>query len=120
MKLELKKIIIQTFRPISTSSSMGPFSFIIPNDPEKFTNIESLRLHGKMRIGKKDGDKFANLNGENVSTVNNIFNSLWSSISTKLNGYEITDPSSHWYAYKSYFENHLSYSSSSKKKHFIF
>ena len=111
----IKKIVTQTFRPISTTTSKGPFSFIIPNDPEKFTNIESLRLHGKMRIGKKDGDKFANLTGENVSTVNNIFNSLWSSISTKLNGYEISDPSSQWYAYKSYFENHLSYSTSSKE-----
>ena len=94
---------------------MGPFSFIIPSDPEKFTNIESLRLHGKMRIGKKDGDKFVKLEDENVSTVNNIFNSLWSPLSTKLNGYEISDPSSHWFAYKSYFENHLSYSSSSKE-----
>ena len=51
----IKKIVTQTFRPISTTTSKGPFSFIIPNDPEKFTNIESLRLHGKMRIGKKDG-----------------------------------------------------------------
>ena len=67
MKLGLKTIVTQTFRPISTSSSMGPFSFIILNDQEKFTNIESLRLHGQMRIGKRDGDQFANLNGENVS-----------------------------------------------------
>ena len=111
----IKKIVTQTFRPISTTTSKGPFSFIIPNDPEKFTNIESLRLHGKMRIGKKDGDKFANLTGENVSTVNNIFNSLWSSINVQLNETEITDPSSRWYAFKSYFENHLSYSTPTKE-----
>ena len=37
----IKKIITQTFRRISSSSSsMGPFSFIIPSDPEKFKNIK--------------------------------------------------------------------------------
>ena len=29
----IKKIVSQTFRPISTTSSIGPFSFIIPSDP---------------------------------------------------------------------------------------
>ena len=112
----VKKCISQTFRPLTTSSSNGPFSFLIPADPEKFTNAESLRLHGKMQIKKRstaDG-ALSNLNGEYVSPVNNVFNSLWASVNTKLNGCEISDPSSKWYAYKAYFENHLSYSSSSK------
>ena len=114
----IKKTVSQTFRPQSTSTSKGPFSFLIPSDPDKFTNAESLRLHGKMRIMKKDTGTGAlsNLNGEYVAPVNNIFNSLWSSINTKLNGCEITDPTSIWYAYKAYFENHLSYSSSTKEK----
>ena len=55
------------------------------------------------------------LEGEKVSVVNNIFNSLWSSINIRLNGTEITDPSSRWYSYKSYFENLLSYSSATKE-----
>ena len=40
-----------------------------------------------MRIMKKDTGTGAlsNLNGEYVAPVNNIFNSLWSSINTKLN-----------------------------------
>jgi len=45
-----------------------------------------------------------------------MFNSLWSSINTRLNGCEISDPSSKWYAYKVYFEDHLSYTSSTKEK----
>ena len=112
----VKKCISQTFRPLTTSSSDGPFSFLIPMDPEKFTNAESLRLHGKMRIRKRNtGDGvLSDLNAEYVSPVNNVFNSLWASVNTKLNGCEISDPSSKWYAYKAYFENHLSYSSSSK------
>ena len=115
-EIGVKKCISQTFRPLTTSSSDGPFSFLIPADPEKFTDAESLRLHGKMRIRKKslaDGT-LSNLNEDYVSPVNNVFNSLWSSVNTKLNGCEISDPSSKWYAYKAYFENHLSYSSPSK------
>ena len=50
----IKKSVSQTFRPLSTTNSNGPFSFLIPSDPDKFTNVESLRLHGKMRIMKKD------------------------------------------------------------------
>ena len=112
----VKKCISQTFRPLTTSSSAGPFSFLIPSDPDKFTNAESLRLHGRMRIRKKDpaNGSLSNLSGEYVAPVNNVFNSLWASVNTKLNGCEISDPSSKWYAYKAYFENHLSYSSSSK------
>ena len=110
------KCLSQTFRPLTTSSSQGPYSFLIPSDPEKFTNVESLRLHGRMRIMNKNPATgvLSNLTAQYVSPVNNVFNSLWSSVNTKLNGCEISDPSSKWYAYKAYFENHLSYSSSSK------
>ena len=112
----VKKIIPQTFRPISTSSSQGPYSFVIPSDPEKLTHLGSLRLHGRMRIKKKDSNGLlTNLTIENISTVNNIFNSLWSSINTKLNGTEISDPTSTWYAYKAYLENLMSYSTASKE-----
>ena len=112
----VKKIHTQTFRPISSTNSQGPFIFEIPADPEKFTDPESIRLQGKMRIRKKTGGELSNLPaGEKVSTVNNIFNSLWSSINVQLNETEITDPSSRWYAFKSYFENHLSYSTPTKE-----
>ena len=112
----VKKSISQSFRPMTTASSSGPFSFVIPSDPEKFTDAESLRLHGRMKIMKKDpnSDELSNLSGEYVSPVNNIFNSLWSAVNVKLNGCDISDPSSKWYAYKAYFENHLSYSTSTK------
>ena len=112
----VKKMYTQTFRPISSSSSKGPFTFELPSDPEKFTDAESIRLHGRMRIRKSDAGTLSNLPaGEKVSAVNNIFNSLWSSINIRLNGTEITDPSSRWYSYKSYFENLLSYSSATKE-----
>ena len=69
-----------------------------------------------MRIVKRNSANGAlsKLNMEYLNPINNVFNSLWASVNTKLNGCEISDPSSKWYAYKAYFENHLSYSSSSK------
>ena len=112
----VKKIHTQTFRPISSTNSQGPFIFEIPADPEKFTDGESILLQGRMRIRKRVANVLGNLPaGEKVSTVNNIFNSLWSSINIRLNETEITDPSSRWYAFKSYFENHLSYSTPTKE-----
>ena len=41
-------------RPISVAGFKGCFIFKIPTDPEKFTDAESFRLHGRMRIRKKD------------------------------------------------------------------
>ena len=46
----VKKSFLQTFRPISSTTSKGPFTFDIPADPDKFTDAESIRLHGAMRI----------------------------------------------------------------------
>ena len=40
-------------RPISVASSRGPFIFEFPPDSEKFTDAESFRLYGCMRIRKK-------------------------------------------------------------------
>ena len=54
------------------------------------------------------------LSSENVSTINNIYNSLWSSINTQQNGTDISDPSSKWYACKAHFEKLLSFSTATK------
>ena len=91
----VKKLVSQIFRPLSSPNTTGPFTFKIPSDPDKFTNAQSLRLHGRMRIKKRDRqtEALTNLSNEYVAPINNIFNSLWSSISIMLNGCEITDPS---------------------------
>ena len=98
-------------RPVNTTTSKGPFNFEVPSDPIKFTNAESFRLHGRMKIVKQDG---GNLTNEKVGTVNNIFHSLWSKVVVNINDVAINDPTNSWYAYKAYFENHLSYSKGTK------
>ena len=102
-------------RPISAANSRGPFIFEIPADFEKFTDAESFRLHGRMRIRKRVSGVIRDIDAnDNVSTVNNIFDSLWNKVDVKINDKSINDPTNSWYAYKSYFENHLSYSKGTK------
>ena len=102
-------------RPVSAVSSKGPYTFEIPADFEKFTDAESFRIHGRMRIRKRDAAVIKNIDPtDNVSTVNNIFDSLWNKIDVKMNNNSINDPTNAWYAYKAYFENHLSYSKGTK------
>ena len=102
--------------PVNVANSKGPFHFEMPQDFEKFTDSQSFRLHGRMRIRKKDDagvNKDIDAN-DSVSTVNNIFDSLWEKVVMKLNDKSINDSTNAWYAYKAYFENHLSYSKSPK------
>ena len=105
-----------TTRPIANTNSRGPFNFVFPADPQKWTDVESLRLSGKIKLRKSAGGiltDFADDDNE-ISTVNNFFQSLFSSVTCTLNGVEISDPSANWYPYKSYIETILSYSNSTK------
>ena len=110
------KIIV---RPIASTNSRGPFKFVIPSDPEKWTDCESIRLSGKVKILKNTGgvlsNFIANESGNEVSTVNNFFQSLFSSVECTINGVEVTDPSGNWYPYKSYLETLFSYSKATKE-----
>ena len=104
-------------RPIASTNSRGPFKFVIPSDPEKWTDCESVRLSGRVKIQKNDGGILSNFSAGNneVSTVNNFFQSLFSSVECSINGVEVTDPSGNWYPYKSYLETIFSYSKSTKE-----
>ena len=98
-------------RPVSVASSRGPFIFEIPAYPENFTEAESFRNHGQMRIRKRDASTIKGIIAiENVSTVNNIFHSLWGEVVVTINDVAINHPTISWYGHKAYFENPLSYS----------
>ena len=105
-----------TTRPIAATDSAGPFRFCIPPDPEKWTDCESLRLCGKVTLKKNISNvksDFTNAANE-ISTVNNFYQSLFGSVVVTLNGVEITDPARNWYPYKAYLETLLSYSKATK------
>ena len=104
-------------RPIAATGSKGPFKFFFPADPTKWTDCETIRLSGKVTLKKNRAGVLSDFSdAENeISTVNNFFQSLFSSIDCTINGVEITDPSKNWYPYKAYLETLLSYSKSTKE-----
>ena len=116
LESSIKKANKITTRPIASTTSRGPFKFVIPADPDKWTDCESIRLSGKVKIQKNVGGTLSDFtqNDTEVSTVNNFFQSLFSSVECSINGVEITDPNGNWYPYKSYLETLLSYSKSTK------
>ena len=105
-------------RPIATTASRGPFKFVFPSDPEKWSDCETLRLSGRVKLLTKNANgQIQNFSNEykEVSTVNNFYQSLFSSVTCFLNGVQLTDPNGNWYPYKSYIETLLSYSKSTKE-----
>ena len=117
LESSIKKANKVTARPIASTNSRGPFKFVIPPDPDKWTDCESIRLSGKVKIQKNNGGTLSNFkaNDNEVSTVNSFYQSLFSSVECSINGVEITDPTGNWYPYKSYLETLLSFSKSTKE-----
>ena len=65
----------------------------------KSLDAESFRLHGRMRIRKKDAGVIKNIDAnDSVSTVNYIFDSLWNKVVVKWNDKSINDSTNAWYA----------------------
>ena len=104
--IEIEYIIVKankiSVRPISSTSSRGPFKFVINPDPKKWTDIETLKLSGKVRGLKKVDNVLSDFDDtkNEISTVNNLFSSLFSSVTCQINSVELTDPSGNWYPYK--------------------
>ena len=112
-----KKAHVVTARPISSSNNNGPYTFEFGATPDKFTDAKSLELCGRVRIIiKKEAstDIESISSADKVSTINNIFHSLFSSIDIYVNDLLITDPSSNWYSYRSYLEKLLTFSKNTK------
>ena len=103
-------------RPITSPSSRGPFKFLFPPDSEKWTDCESLRLSGRVKLRRITAGALTDfdVNIKEISTVNNFYQSLFSSVICSVNGVEITDPSGNWYPYKAYLETLLSFSQNTK------
>jgi len=100
-------------RPQSISSGDGPTEFHISPDPEKFLDIQSLTLHGRVGVEKKVDGKWISVSGTPSSAldwgvINNIYQSLFSSVTVKLNDYEIGDLASYSYPYNAYLQTLLS------------
>ena len=108
-------------RPHSMNEN-GPFEFSLPANPEKFIDITSLTLHGRVGIRTKD-DKgnwvHPPKTDKTWGVINNFFPSLWSSIVVKMNDTEIGDVSNNSYPYTSYLQTLLGTTSALSKNHIL-
>ena len=104
-------------RPVSNTQNNHFYTFIFPPDPTSWTQPDSIRLSGKMRIMRKVNNMMLMECGQedDVSCINNYVHSLFNRVDVKLNDTEIGDPSSSPYPYKAHFETLFSYSKSTKE-----
>ena len=116
----VEKSYVTEIRPQSISGD-GPIEFHLAPNPERFIDISTLTLNGRVGIRVKGDDgTWKNLdkdNGSKVSVVNNFFQSLWSSITIKVNDCEIGDYANNSYPYTSYLQTLLGTSYTQRDSH---
>ena len=110
-------------RPQSISVD-GPIEFHLAADPEKFTDINTLTLHGKVGVRVKENGVWRpvhNMNPkpESWGVINHFYQSICSSIIVKVNDCEIGDIATNSYPYLSYIETLLGTSSSQAGNHIL-
>ena len=82
--------------------STGPFEFTIHPDPEKYIDIQSAILHGKVKILKKNqAGEYVDLEetDKKIALANNGLQGLWSNVIIMINDTVIGESSENSYAY---------------------
>ena len=111
-------------RPQSVSGD-GPIEFHLSADPEKFIDISTLTLHGRVGVRVKDGDgkwipvSKSSPRSEKWGVINNFYQSLCSSVTAKVNDCEIGDIANNSYPYASYLQTLLGTSASQAANHIL-
>lgn len=110
-------------RPQSVSVD-GPIEFHLAADPEKFTDISTLTLHGKVGVRVKENGVWRPVHSmdpkpESWGVINNFYQSICSSIIVKVNDCEIGDIAHNSYPYFSYIQTLLGTSSSQAGNHIL-
>ena len=96
----------------------GPIEFHLSADPEKFTDITTLTLHGRVGVRVNEGDGIwkpvSSLSPRPKSwgVINNFYQSLCSSVTAKVNDCEIGDIAYNSYPYATYLQTLLGASAS--------
>lgn len=103
------------YYPTNSIENSGPFEFIIPKDPDAFTNLPQTRLEGCIELTKEDGTALAAT--DKLYPVNLFTQSLFKQVECELNGVQVCDLSTPTYAYKSFIETHCSYGIAAKDTH---
>lgn len=102
-------------RPEAGLNSDGPLIFTISSQGSQYIQLSSTRLHLKLKIVKTDGTDCED--DESVAYTNLPISSLFSSVSTEIDGNLITDLSATNYPYLNYLQHLLNYSNNSAMTH---
>lgn len=103
--------------PVNYSSVYGPWQFHHPPDHRNFIDLSTITWNGKIKVvNKKDQTAVTDSTNINCSVVNNFIHSTLSRITYQLNDASLGDSASKSYAYRSYFDNILSFSKEAKQQ----
>lgn len=103
-----------TFRPISENNS-GPFQFnLMPQGPDQYLQLNSIKLGGTVKIMKGDADFVA---ADDFSIVNMFPHALFRAQEIEINDTVVTDLSSFMSHYQAYIQTILSYNKSAQMTH---
>ena len=100
-----KSFFEQKVTPVNGVSS-DPYEFVFEPVADTYLSLNNMYMHVKARILKADGTKPAKT--ANVAPVNNLLNSMWSSVETRINNISISPASAYNTSYKSMMETILS------------
>jgi hypothetical protein len=103
------------YYPIGSITDSGPYEFNIPKDNDSYIYLPMTRLEGEVEVVKTNGEALAA--GDNTSVVNLFPQSLFKQVECEVNGTQVCDLSTPSYAYKSFLETHISYSTAAKQTH---
>ena len=98
--------------PISEVNGLGPIEFYLAASEEDVYDLRRHRLEVEIKVTKANGTALAA--DDKVSLVNYTLHSLFSQIDVWINE-TLVSRQSNTYAYRSYIENQLTYSSGDKK-----
>lgn len=103
------------YYPVTSITDSGPYEFQIIKDPDHYIHLPLTRLEGEVEIAKADGSAFTD--ADKLSVVNLFPQSIFKQVECEINGTEVCDLSTPTYAFKSYLETHLTYSTTAKNTH---
>jgi hypothetical protein len=103
------------YYPVTSITDAGPYEFQIVKDPDHYIHLPLTRLEGELEIVKSDGTALAE--ADKLSVVNLFPQSIFKQVECEINGTEVCDLSTPTYAFKSYLETHLTYSTTAKNTH---
>lgn len=100
-------------RPVSILDSDSPIEFFLSGSDD-YVDLSHSKINLRVKVLNEDGTALAA--DSSVAPVNNFVSSLFEHLAIELNGKVITPPSNN-YAYRSYIETLLNYTSEAKETH---